>query len=109
MNLGATVAGGLSGDGVTRNFALSSTGTSFLNLNTGFGIVGGINIGGGTLQVTPAANATLGNVISGAGALIVAAGSNTLTLNSASTYTAAPPSRPARSRSGTSLRSARAM
>ncbi len=90
INNSGTISGGLAGDNTTRANAITFTGGSnFLNLNpTGAQgtLTGNIDVTG-TLTFNQANAATLGssNLITGSGA-IIQAGTGTLTLNGANTY-----------------------
>ncbi len=79
-----TIAGGLSGDGVTRSFAMRLSGTSTItNIGT---LTGGVEIASGTTVFDIATDQTLANVISGGGA-IAKRGTGTLTLTADNLYT----------------------
>jgi outer membrane autotransporter protein len=80
-----TIAGGLAGDGVTRANAITFTGGSNVLTLNGGSLIGNIDVTG-TLTFNQTVAATLANVITGTGA-VVQAGSGTLTLTGASTYT----------------------
>ena len=88
VNVANTISGGLSSDGVTRNFALSFTGgANTLNLQSGWGLTGGIDVVG-SLEFAQSTDATLANVISGSGS-VSKSGTGKLTLTGNNTYTGA--------------------
>ncbi|NYT39696.1 autotransporter-associated beta strand repeat-containing protein [Sphingomonas sp. R-74633] len=82
-----SIAGGLSGDGLTRAYALHVTGgVNRLTLSAGGSVTGGIQLDmGSLLTFDVSAPQTLDNVISGAGS-IAKAGTGTLILTGASSY-----------------------
>jgi len=83
-----TIAGGMSGDGVTRSWAIRFTsGNNTLTFgNATSGLIGGILMDAGTLTFAQPADATLDNVINGNGR-VIKTGAGTLTLSGANTYT----------------------
>ncbi|MFN3671504.1 MAG: autotransporter-associated beta strand repeat-containing protein [Bosea sp. (in: a-proteobacteria)] len=85
----ATIAGGLSGDGLARANALAFTGgANILSIEAGARLTGNISLGTNTttLQFAQTNDYTLSNVISGAGA-VSKTGAGTLYLTGANTYT----------------------
>jgi fibronectin-binding autotransporter adhesin len=86
LTITGTVSGGLSGDGVTRADAIDFTGgTNALTLNPGWGLTGNVNVAS-SLAFVQSTDATLSNVITGAGS-ISKSGGGALTLSGANTYT----------------------
>ncbi|MGX1789342.1 autotransporter domain-containing protein [Bosea sp. NPDC055332] len=83
-----TIAGGMSGDGVTRTWALRFTsGNNTLTFgNATSGLIGGILMDAGTLTFAQPTDATLDNVINGNGS-VIKTGAGTLTLTGTNTYT----------------------
>ncbi|WP_210337918.1 autotransporter-associated beta strand repeat-containing protein [Bosea sp. 46] len=82
-----TIAGGLSGDGVTRAAAIRFTGgsNSLTFGNATSGLTGGIVIEAGTLSFAQPTDVTVDSVVSGAGA-VIKTGAGTLTLTGANSY-----------------------
>jgi fibronectin-binding autotransporter adhesin len=87
LTLGATLTGGLSGDGTSRAPALELTGgTNRLTLGAGGQLAGGIALSGfAALEFAQATDATLNSGISGLGS-ISKTGAGTLTLNAANSH-----------------------
>jgi fibronectin-binding autotransporter adhesin len=83
--LHATIRGGLNGDGVTRALAMRLGGTNQIALASGWGMVGGIELAGGSLEFVQGNNQTLSNDISGTGKLIKSSIGN-LTLSGNNSY-----------------------
>jgi len=83
-----TIAGGLSGDGVTRTWAIRFTsGNNTLTFgNATSGLIGGILMDAGTLTFAQPTDVTLDNVINGNGS-VIKTGAGTLMLTGANTYT----------------------
>ena len=89
ITLGATLSGGLSGDGATRAAALAlNGGTNLLSIGAGGVVQGGIVLQGfAALEFAQSTNATLAGGISGLGS-ISKTGAGTLTLNGAGSFSA---------------------
>ena len=86
LTLTGTVSGGLSGDGVPRANAIDFTGgTNALTLNPGWGLTGNIDVAS-ALAFVQSTDATLSNVITGAGS-ISKSGAGALTLSGDNAYT----------------------
>ena len=83
--LHATITGGLNGNGVTRALAMRLGGTNQIALASGWGLVGGIEIAGGSLEFVQGNNQSLSNEILGTGKLIKSS-IGTLTLTGANSY-----------------------
>ncbi|WPB83456.1 autotransporter-associated beta strand repeat-containing protein [Sediminicoccus rosea] len=89
ITLGATLSGGLSGDGATRAAALELTGgTNLLSIGAGGMVQGGIALANfAALEFAQAGDATVQGGISGFGS-ISKTGAGTLTLNGAGSFSA---------------------
>ena len=83
--LHATITGGLNGNGVTRAAAMQLSGTNQIALASGWGLVGGIELAGGSLEFVQGNNQTLSNDIFGSGQLIKSSIGN-LTLSGNNSY-----------------------
>ncbi|WP_201563855.1 autotransporter domain-containing protein, partial [Bosea sp. 46] len=83
-----TIAGGMSGDGVTRTWAVRFTGgnNTLTFGNATSGLIGGILMDAGTLTFAQPTDATLDNEINGNGS-VIKTGVGTLTLTGTNTYT----------------------
>ncbi|WP_404338301.1 autotransporter-associated beta strand repeat-containing protein [Sphingomonas sp. MMS12-HWE2-04] len=83
--LHATVGGGLGGDGVSRALAMRLGGTNQIALASGWGLVGGIEIAGTSLEFVQGNDQVLSNDILGVGRLIKSSIGN-LTLSGNNSY-----------------------